>query len=119
MRFLSIGFADETTGWVPSERYLSQMSSLIEELSGSGALVEIAGLRPTRDGFRLRWNKGKLSRTDGPFTESKEVVGGYAIFECKSEEEVVAHIQRFFALDGGERELRCEVRRIETPDAPR
>jgi hypothetical protein len=119
MRFLSMVRVDETTGQVPSERLLTDMGKLIEEMSKAGVVVDTAGLRPTREGFRLRWNKGKLSQTDGPFTESKEVVGGYAILECKSREEALAHTKRFLALHGDEWNVECEVRQIEAPDAPR
>jgi hypothetical protein len=106
---------DETTGQRPSERLMSEMGKLIEEMTQKGVLVHTAGLRPTREGARLRWNKGKLTRTDGPFTESKEVIGGYAILEAKSKEEAIAITERFLEVHGDEWNVECELRQLDGP----
>src|ERR1700759_5410292 len=84
MRFLSMIRIDENTGCKPSEQLMTDMGKLIEEMTREGTLVTTAGLRPTAEGVRVRWRHGKLSMTDGPFTETKEVIGGYAIVEAPS-----------------------------------
>src|SRR5260221_13981782 len=83
MRFLSMIRIDEKSGQQPSERLMNEMGKLIEEMSKEGTLVTTAGLRPTKEGVRPRWRRGDLSVTDGPVTESKEVVGGYPHLEAK------------------------------------
>ena len=87
MRFISMIRIQENTGQVPSEQLMSDMGKLIKELTNSGRLISTAGLRPTSEGVRVRLCHGKLSMTDGPFTETKEVIGGYAILEAKSKDE--------------------------------
>jgi hypothetical protein len=67
-----------------------------------GWLVSTAGLRPTSEGVRLRQRNGKLSQTDGPFTETKEVIGGYAILEAKSMKEAIELTKRFLGVHGDE-----------------
>ena len=116
MRFLSMIRIQEGTGQVPDERLMSEMGKLIEETTRTGQLVSTAGLRPTAEGFRLRWRRGKLSRTDGPFTESKEVIGGYAVIEAKSREEAIKLTERFLSIHGDEWDLECEVRQIDGPE---
>ena len=79
MRFMSMIRIKENTGQVPSEQLMSDMGKLIEEFTREGKLISTAGLRPTSEGVRVRLRNGKLSMADGPFTETKEVIGGYAI----------------------------------------
>lgn len=91
MRFLSMIRIDETAGQAPSEQLMADMGRLIEELTRSGQLVSTAGLRPTSEGVRVRLQRGgRLSVLDGPFTETKEVIGGYAILEVGSRDEALA-----------------------------
>ena len=113
MRFLSMVRVAENTGQVPSEKLMTEMGKLIEEFSAKGTLVETAGLRPSSEGFRIRNNHGKFSRTDGPFTEAKEVIGGYAILKADSMEEAVALTERFLQVHGDEWNVECEVRQLE------
>lgn len=111
MRFLSIIRVDESTGQAPSEQLMSDMGQLMEELTRDGKLVSTAGLRPTREGARVRLRKGgALSVTDGPFTEAKEVIGGFAILEAASLQEAVELTRRFLRVHGTEWDLECEVR---------
>ena len=108
-----------------SESYRSQripkglsdaMGEFVEEGFKSGVLKDTAGLKGTADGFRVRSSGGKLKQTDGPFTESKEIVGGYALVDVKSREEAVELARQFMelhrvhwpAFDG-----ECEVRPLE------
>src|SRR5260221_10356818 len=110
MRFLSMIRIDEKSGQQPSERLMNEMGKLIEEMSKEGTLVTTAGLRPTKEGVRLRWRRGDLSVTDGPFTESKEVIGGYALLEAKSEADAVQRTKRVLSIHGERWDLACEVR---------
>ena len=112
MKFLSMVRVDESKGQQPSEKLMQDMGKLIEEMLRSGNLVTTAGLMPTKDGFRMRSRHGKLSQTDGPFTETKEVIGGYAILEAKSKEEAIELTKRFLAVHGPEWDVECEVRAI-------
>ena len=113
MRFLSMVRVQENTGQVPSERLMQDMGKLIEEFTAKGALVDTAGLRPTSEGIRLRNNHGKFSRTDGPFTEAREVIGGYAILKAASLDEAIALTRRFLEVHGDEWNVECEVRQLE------
>jgi hypothetical protein len=92
------------------------MGELVERNMKSGAIVETAGLQPTKAGFRIRQAKRKLTTIDGPFTEAKEVVGGFAIMECKTRDEAMAHAREFMELHlehWPEFEGECEVRPYE------
>ena len=100
---------------VPSEELMSDMGKLIEEMTKAGALLSTAGLRPTSEGVRVRLRNGKLSRTDGPFTETKEVIGGYAVLEAASMDEAVELTRRFLRVHGDEWDIECEVRQMEMP----
>lgn len=116
MRFLSMIRADETTGQGPSEQLMADMGQLIDELTRSGQLVSTAGLRPTAEGMRVRLHRGgRLSVVDGPFTETKEVTAGFAIFEAPSREAALALTQRFLKLHGTDWDIECEVRQLDAP----
>ena len=116
MRYLSLIRVDETTGQKPSERLMSEMGKLIDEMTKEGTLVRTAGLRPTKEGFRVRSQHGKLSTKDGPFTESKEVIGGYAVLEAKSKDHAIELTKRFLAVHGDEWNIECEVRALDGPE---
>ncbi len=117
MRFISMIRVEENTGQVPSEQLMRDMGELIEELTRSGQLVSTAGLRPTAEGVRVRLQRGgKVSLTDGPFTETKEVIGGYAIFESKSKDEAVELTRRFLEVHGNEWDIECELRQLDGPE---
>ena len=112
MKFLSLVRVAET-GQKPTERLMSEMGKLIEEMIRNGSLVRTAGLRPTKEGVRMRSNHGKVSMTEGPFTETKEVIGGYAILEAPSMKEAIELTRRFLAVHGDEWNVECEVRPVE------
>jgi hypothetical protein len=113
MRFLSMIRVEEKEGQAPSERLMKEMGTLIEEMTRNGSLVRTAGLRPTKEGKRMRWNRGALSAIDGPFTETKEVIAGFAILEAKSMTDALALTKRFLEIHGDEWTLECELRQIE------
>src|SRR2546425_6906067 len=110
MKFLSMIRIDEKSGQQPGERLMNEMGKLIEEATREAWLVTTAGLRPTSEGKRMRWNRGKLTTTDGPFTESKEVIGGYAILQTPSMEAALDLTKRFLRIHGDEWELGGEGR---------
>ena len=114
MRFLSMIRVDETTGQVPSERLMADMGKLMDELTREGVMIDTAGLRPTAEGVRVRLRRGKLSMTDGPFTETKEVIGGYAILEVTSKAHAIELTKRFLEVHGDEWNIECEVRQLDT-----
>ena len=117
MRFLSMIRIDETTGQVPSEQLMADMGKLIEELTRTGQLVSTAGLRPTSEGVRVRLQRGgRLTAVDGPFTETKEVIGGYAILEAQSRAEAVDLTRRFLKVHGTDWDVECEVRQLDGPE---
>jgi len=117
MRFLSMIRIDETKSQAPSEQLMADMGKLIEELTGTGQLVSTAGLRPTCEGVRVRLHRGgELSVLDGPFTETKEVIGGYAILEAQSKAEAVELTRRFLKVHGSDWDVECEVRQLDGPE---
>ena len=107
---------DENSGVVPSEQLMSDTGRLIEAMTREGVLVQTAGLRPTAEGTRVRLRNGKLSTIDGPFAETKEVIGGFAILEAGSLKEAIELTKRFLRIHGDEWNVECEVRQMEGPD---
>ena len=116
MRYLSMIRVDEKSGQAPSEQLMSDMGKLIEEMTRNGVLVSTAGLRPSAEGIRIRLRGGRLSTTDGPFTETKEVIGGYAVLEAKSMQEAVELTKRFLRVHGDEWDIECELRQLDGPE---
>jgi hypothetical protein len=116
MRFLSMIRIDEKSGQQPSQQLMDDMGKLIEEMTRNGTLVSTAGLRPTAEGVRVRLRRGKLSTVDGPFTETKEMVGGYAVFEAASMKDAVELTKRFLKIHGDEWDIECEVRQLDGPE---
>jgi hypothetical protein len=116
MRFLSMIRINENTGQVPSERLMNEMGRLMDEMIREGSLVRTAGLRPTKEGARVRSNRGKLSTVDGPFTETKEVIGGYAVLEAESLDHAIELTKRFLQVHGDEWDIECELRPLDGPE---
>ena len=100
---------------------MEAMGTFIQDSFKNGTLVDTAGLKGTADGAKVRLSSGKISVTDGPFTESKEIVGGYALVEATSKEHAIDIAKQFMALhqkhwpafDG-----ECEVRPLEDMSRP-
>jgi hypothetical protein len=95
---------------------MDAMGEFVGESMKSGVLKDTAGLKPMAQGFRIRSSKNRLKVTDGPFTETKEVVGGYALVEVASREEAMKLAQQFMELHRvhwPEFECECEVRPLE------
>jgi hypothetical protein len=77
---------------------MEAIGALGAEAAGAGVMVEMGGLAPTVLGARIRLAGGKLITTDGPFTEAKEVIGGYAVYDLKSKAEALEWGTRFMEL---------------------
>jgi hypothetical protein len=95
---------------------MDAMGDFVTEGFKSGVLKDTAGLKSTADGFRVRSSGNRLKVTDGPFTESKEVVGGYAMVEVASREEALEFARQFMELHRVHWpafEGECEVRPLE------
>jgi hypothetical protein len=113
MRFLSIYKTVERTT-PPTQEEMASMGKLIEEGMKAGWLLGTEGCLPTAMGARVRRSSGKVSVTDGPFTESKEMVGGFAILKTNSKEEAIELAKHFLSVVGqGE----CELRQLYEPGA--
>jgi hypothetical protein len=112
MRFLSI-YKTAETGALPAPEEMARMGNFIEEMMKSGVLLSTEGCLPSATGARVRLSGGKLTVTDGPFTETKELVGGFALLQTKSKEEAIELAKRFLNFVGGEGE--CEVRQLYEP----
>ena len=106
MRFITIYKPDDSTP--PSQQQIAEMVALIEEMKKAGVLLATEGFGPSSDvDARLRLSNGKFTLTDGPFTETKELIAGFAILDVGSREEAVAWGKRFLRIAGdGESEIR-------------
>lgn len=113
MRFMIIRKADAQTEAeptpVPSEALLAAMGKYNEELARAGALLDGAGLQPSRKGARVKFSGGKPCVIDGPFAEAKELIAGYTLIQAKSREEAIEWVKRWPPLDGGG-EVELEIR---------
>lgn len=119
MKFMTMVKSDESYG-PPPQALMDAIGRLGEEAARAGVLVETGGLLPTAMGARVRLAGGKVAVIDGPFTEAKEVIGGYAVFEVKTRAEALEWTRRFMDVhrehwQGWEGET--EVRQIFDPSA--
>ena len=106
MKFLSI-YKTAERDTPPTQDEMARMGQMIEEGFKSGKLVATEGCLPSKLGARVRQASGKVAVTDGPFSESKEVVGGFAIIQANTREEAIEYVKEFMQLAGdGECELR-------------
>lgn len=93
-------------GFAPPADAVAKMMKFNEELTKAGALISLDGLQPGSKGARVAFAGGKPKVTDGPFTEAKEVIGGYWMIQVKSKEEAVGWARRCPAADGDVIEIR-------------
>lgn len=96
MRFMIIVKAskDSEAGHMPSEELLEAMARYNEELVKAGIMLDGAGLQASSKGARVRFSGDKRTVVDGPFTETKELIAGYWIFQVKSKEEAIEWVKR-------------------------
>jgi len=107
MRFMSLYKPGRESDAPPSEQVIAALGSLIEDMAKAGVLIATDGLQSSSKGARVRISNGKITVTDGPFAETKELIGGYAILNAKSKEEAIELTKRFLSLMG---EGECEIR---------
>ena len=107
MRFMMLYKPGRDGGAPPSGDTLQQLGELIEEGMRDGTLLATEGLRDSSRATRVRVSGGDFVVTDGPFSEAREIVGGFAIMELDSHEDAIERTKRFLALMGeGETEIR-------------
>jgi hypothetical protein len=97
MKFMMIVKHKEGQGFPPKE-LMDAIAKRGEEAAKAGAMLGSGGLKPTDAGARVRLSNGKVTVIDGPFTEAKEIIGGYAQFELKSKEEAIESAVQFMEL---------------------
>jgi hypothetical protein len=100
MRYMTIVSGPESfaASGPPPAALIEAIDKLTEEATKSGKMLSFGGLRPTSDGARIRSSKGKIVTTDGPFTEAKEVIGGFSIINYASKEEALEEARKFMEL---------------------
>ena len=116
MRFMIIVRADKNTeaGVMPSEKLLTDMGKYNEELVKAGVLLGMEGLQPSSKGARVRFSGAKRTVIDGPFTETKELIAGYWLFQTKSLEEAIEWVKRCPNPHPSESEI--EIRQVFEPE---
>jgi hypothetical protein len=97
MRFMMLVRSAENSG-PPPKALMDAIGKMAEEATKAGLMLQSGGLAPTAMSSRVRLSQGKLTAIDGPFTESKEVIGGFAVFEFKSREEAIESAVNFMEL---------------------
>lgn len=100
MRYMMVVKGNETfdRSGPPPAALMEAVGKLVTDSASSGKLVSFGGLRPTADGARVRIRNGKLVVTDGPFTEAKEVIGGFTILNLTSKAEALEEARKFMQL---------------------
>lgn len=100
MRFMLTANANKNSeaGAPPDPKLMAAIGKLTEDMTKAGVLVGTGGLAPSSMGARIRLAGGKVTVTDGPFTEAKEIIGGYAIVQVKSKQEAIELAKRFWAI---------------------
>lgn len=112
MRFMVIVKGDKKTeaGVLPKEHELAEMGKFNEELVKAGVMLAGEGLHPTSKGARVKFSQGKVVVTDGPFTETKELIAGFWIWQVKSKDEVIEWLKRSPFAKGEDAEI--EIRQL-------
>ena len=112
MRFLMVHRMDESLpeAWNPSPEFMAQMGTMIQDWTARGILVTAEGVHPSAKGALVRKTRaGDTTATDGPFTEAKEVIGGFALINAEDRAQAVAYATEYAALFG---EIEVEVRQV-------
>ena len=107
MKFLCIYKPSKPEGTPPTQEEITRMGAFVEESFKSGTLLATEGCLPSAKGSRVRLSAGKYTVKDGPFTESKELIAGFALLRTESKEEAIKQVKRFLEVAGdGETEIR-------------
>jgi hypothetical protein len=119
MRFILMAKAGSERAVAPNPELMAAIGKLTEEMTKKGILIDTGGLQPSSKGARLRLADGKVTVTDGPFTEAKELIGGYAIVQVKSKEEAIELARQFLEIHaeilGTSYEAESEIRQMYDP----
>lgn len=121
MKFISMVRAtkESEAGMPPSPAMIAAIGKFAEEAVRAGVVIEMGGLLPSSMGARVRAAGGKVTVTDGPFAELKELIGGYAILEAKSKAEAIELTRKFMQVHidvlGSAYEGECELRQLFDP----
>ena len=123
MRFMMLvkvnGDKNYEAGVPPPPALMAAIGKLAQEAVQRGAMIDMGGLLPSSKGARVRVSRGRVTVIDGPFTEAKELVGGYAIMQAKSKEEAIEMGKEFMGVHlsalGPEYEGELEIRQLEAP----
>ena len=118
MRIMGLLKADSESeaGAPPSAELMQKMGTLMEDITKAGVMLATDGLKPSSEGKRVRLSNGKVTVLDGPFTESKELIASYAVFQVNTWDEAIHWTRRFLEVLG---EGECELRPIfEASDFP-
>jgi hypothetical protein len=119
MKYLSfIRHSESYREQTPPPALMQAMGEFIERARKTGALVDTGGLLPSKDGLRIRLDGGKITVTDGPFSESKEIIGGWAILQAETKEEARRFSVEFVELHRKHWpgfDCECEVRPMFDP----
>ena len=112
MRFMIIIKAtkDSEAGVMPSEQLLREMGQFNEDLVQAGVMLAGDGLHPSSKGARVRFSGGRRTVIDGPFAETKELIAGYWVWQCRSKEEAIEWVKRCPNPMPGESEI--EIRQV-------
>lgn len=109
MRFLLMHRLDERApeAWNPSQEFIEKMGSFIQDWTDRGILITAEGVHPSARGALVRKSRAGITAIDGPFTEAKEVIGGFGLINANDRAEAVAYAQQYAALfDNVEVEVR-------------
>ena len=117
MKYLSfVRSSEKYRNAAPPAALMTAMGALVEKYTKMGALLDTGGLANSSTGFKIRCENREIRLVDGPFSEAKEVIGGWAMLEAKSKEEIVKFTMEFVELHRQhwpEFDFECEVRPIE------
>jgi hypothetical protein len=114
MRFMVIVKAnkDSEAGVMPSEELLAAMGKFNEELVKAGVMLAGEGLQPSSKGARVKFSGTKRTVTDGPFVETKELIAGFWLWQCKSKQEAIEWVKRCPAPMGPGQDSEIEIRQV-------
>jgi hypothetical protein len=102
MRFFMYTLGDENIPMPPpTPELMTEMGAFMEEATRSGALIATGGFGPSALGAKVGLNEGTFTVTDGPFSEAKELIGGWAIVEAASKDAAIDYAKRFLTIVGG------------------
>lgn len=118
MRFMIMvrAHAMSERGTLPDEALMAEMGEFHEQLAQAGVLLDANGLRPSREGWRVRHEAGRCTVVDGPFAETRELIAGYTLIQVSSPEEALEWSRRFPAPFPGGTPCEIEVRRLFEPE---